>query len=283
MDKFINDFSPREHSLYKAYERIMQEESKLADKNWLIPPVREVFKIVKQLDQIAESSSVLRSYNNRYGLTRDKIAYESVAAHTNLCMAMLDRCLSYMYGPDIDLPDAYSYRELMEVIRRHDLPENQIGDIPDNGEAENSDKRDAEIAYFKAYSNYSPMREHFVEENVRKLLNEMEDKSSFFGRLLYVTDKASALFITLWHDKVGRHPIMRPNSRQKSGRDITEMQLCDDKVNGGYRASEMWAIDFFKERKLVQYDDTGYFTALIVAYTLEINDRWYIWREYDYV
>ena len=282
MEKFNNDFSNRECSLHRIYERIMDEESKITGKYWSIPPVREVFKTNKQLEQIAESSSVLRSYNNRYDLTQDEYAYESVAAHTNLCMAMLDRCLSYMYGPDIDLPDVYSYRELMEAIRRHDLPENEIGDIPDNGEAENSNKSIAEAAYFKAFSSYSPLREHFFEENVNRLLIEMDNQSSFFGRLLYMTDKTSALFITLWHDKVERHPVMRPNSRRISGRDLSEMQMCDDKVNGGYRASEMWAIDYFRMRALEQYDDTGYFTALIVAYTLEVNDRWYIWRQQDY-
>ena len=283
MKRFNNNYSPRESCLHNVYERVMQEESEYAGKNWMIPPVREIFKTIKQLDQITESSSVLRSYNNRYGLTRNKYAYESVAAHTNLCLAILDRCLSYLYGADIDLPDRYSYRELMEVLRRHDLPENQIGDIPDNGEAENSGKRSTEIAYFDAFSSYSPMREHFCEENINQLLNEMEDKSSFFGKLLYLTDKTSAIFITLWHDKVGRHPLMHPRSRKISGRDFAEMQLCDDKINGCYRASEMWTIDYFKMRELEQYDDTGYFTALIVAYTLEVNGRWYIWREQDYI
>lgn len=282
MEKFNCNYSPRDYYLHNEYERIMQRESDYMGKHWSIPPVREIFKTVKQLDQIAESSSVLRSYNNRYGLTRDEYAYESVAAHTNLCLAMLDRCLSYIYGPDMDLPDTYSYRELMEALRRHDLPENVIGDIPDNGEAENSGKRTTEAAYFNAYSSYSPLREHFFEENVNSLLNKMEDKSSFFGKLLYVTDKASALFITLWHDKAGRPPVMHPNSRKISGRDLSEMQMCDEKVNGGYRASEMWAIDYFRMRELLQYDDTGYYTALIVAYTLEVNGRWYIWREQDY-
>ena len=282
MDKHTGNYSSKECCLHKEYERIMQEEARITGKNWITPPVREVFKTVKQLDQIAESSSVLRSYNNRYGLTRSKHAYESVAAHTNLCMAMLDRCLSYMYGPDMDLPDIYSYRELMEALRRHDLPENQIGDIPDNGEAENSGKRTTETIYFNAFTSYSPLREHFFEENVNRLLNEMEDKSSFFGKMLYATDKTSALFITLWHDKVGRHPLMHPHSRKVSGRDFSEMQICDDKINGCCRASEMWAIDYFKMRELEQYDDTGFFTALIVAYTLMVNGRWYIWRENDY-
>ena len=247
MEKHNGNYSPKELSLHKEYERIMQRESKIAGKNWIIPPVREVFKTNKQIGQIVESSSVLRSYNNRYGLTRDKCAYESVAAHTNLCMTILDRCLSYMYGPDMDLPDVYTYRELMEALRRHDLPENIIGDIPDNGEAENSGKRATEITYFNAFASYSPLREHFFEENVNRLL-----------------------------------PLMHPKSRKISGRDFAEMQICDDKVNGCYRASEMWAIDYFKMRELEQYDDTGYFTALIVAYTLAVNGRWYIWRDHDY-
>ena len=39
---------------------------------------------------------------------------------------------------------------------------------------------------------------------------------------------------------------------------------------------------YLQMRKLVQYDDTGFFTALIVMYTLQIHNYWYSWREADY-
>lgn len=266
------------------YQRIMGQEDKLAKKCWQIPPVNEIFKTVEQLHEIAESSSVLRSYNGRYGLTSNKIAYESVGAHSNLCCAILDRCLSYLYGPTLySIPDGYTYRELMEVIRRHDLPENVIGDIPDNGAGDADTKRKAEMIYFQHFKSLSPFREYEFEDNVNRLLIEMDNQTSFIGKLLYLADKTSALIITLWHDQKGRYPLMSPDSPAVSGRDRAEMKLCDYDFNGHYRASEMWAIDFFKMRNLTEYDDTGYYTALIVAYTLEVNGCWYKWREKDYI
>lgn len=266
------------------FSRIMTKEAKLAHKYWEIPPVSEIFKVIQQINEVAESSSILRSYNGRYNLTDDKYAYESVSAHTNLCYIILDRCLSYMYGPKMNLiPDGCTYRELMEAIRRHDLPENVIGDIPDNGGVNVAEKRSSEKRYFDAFSSYSPFREDNFERNVNRLLREMDFQSSLMGRVLYMADKTSAIIITLWHDSQNRHPLMMPNSDNISERDATEMRLCDKKINGGYRASEMWTIDFLKVRNLVQYDDTGYFTALIVAYTLQVNGRWYKWRERDYI
>lgn len=48
-------------------------------------------------------------------------------------------------------------------------------------------------------------------------------------------------------------------------------------------ASEMWAIDYFKERGIINYDETGYFTSLVVMVTLMMNNgKWYQWREQDY-
>ena len=60
------------------------------------------------------------------------------------------------------------------------------------------------------------------------------------------------------------------------------MEICGPHKSGFYKASEMWTIDHLKIRELIRLDDDGFFTALIVMYTLMVNGKWYSWREKDY-
>ena len=259
--------------IHKAYKQIMLAESALSPYQWPVPDVRKIFATVTQISEIAKSNIVLRSYANNYNLTRDRIAYESVGAHTNLMLAMLDRALSFQYGQNFTTTsDGYTYREVMEAARRHDLPENVIGDIPDDGEREDKVKFNEELAYHDFFSRNSPDCEETFDRHVRKLLLEMEEKSSPTGKLLYIADKASAIVMVICYNENGDWPR---KYRQ-------EMILCETNYRGGYLASEMWCIDYFKMRSLVDYDETGFFTALIVMYILRTNYGWFKWREEDY-
>ena len=61
------------------------------------------------------------------------------------------------------------------------------------------------------------------------------------------------------------------------------MRICE-RLDGNYRrASEMWTIDYLKLRRRIQFDDSGFFTSILVMYTLMVNKTWYNWRERDYL
>ena len=60
------------------------------------------------------------------------------------------------------------------------------------------------------------------------------------------------------------------------------MFICDYCENGYYKASEMWANDYFMTRKIWQHDIFGFATALLIMITLIINGKWYKWREQEY-
>ena len=110
----------------------------------------------------------------------------------------------------------------------------------------------------------------------------MQMKDSMTGKMIFLSDKLAALFITLCLDDLGKSPMMALDSFYASKRDKGEMLMCDHSFKGRHKASEMWAIDFFKMRKIVDLDDTFFFTAMIVMATLIVNGRWYNWREADY-
>lgn len=242
------------------------------------------YNIVWQLLEVAKSSLVPRSYNTPYGLTRDNKAWESVGAHTNLVFAIMDQALWYVYGNSfVHTVDMYSYKHIVEAIRLHDLAENRTGDIADSGDRDEIQKQKVETDYFRLFAERYPSSDPNLGPKVLDLLKEMQDRGSYTGRLLYLSDKVAANIIALCLDNEDHSPMIRKDSHFISERDLKEIELCDFvTADGYYRASEMWATDFFEIRKLNRYDDALFFTALIVMATLMVHGKWYQWREKRY-
>lgn len=271
----------------EEYDRIMTAEAILArsrDCYWDYPSADEMCGVARQILEFAKAGTVIRSYTNRYGLTRNNVAFESDGAHTNLMSAIVDRALRYLYGA---LPqfteDGHSYYAVMEAVRRHDLPENDTGDIPDDGARDEEAKVRAEQAYQAEFAECSAVQELRTDYSVLHILYEMEHKTSPTGRLLFLADKVAAVVIVLAYDLLGRPPLRRLTDSYLTERDRDEIAICDAPLDGeAYLASEMWTIDYFLGRSLVQYDDTGWFTALVVATTLLVRQEWYNWREKCY-
>ena len=275
-------------AIARQYYKIMAEEAKLSDQNWDIVEAKEMFNTTLQIAEIAKSATVLRSYVYFCNIASvDTQAHESDGAHTNLMSALIDRFWQYYYGPDAHYAeDGYSYRDLIEATRRHDLPENDTGDIPDNGNRDEYAKSFQEHGYQRQFAQLSPSRSTDSEKRIRRALLEMEGKTSLSGKLLYIADKSAALIMALCYDSLGQPPYRSDTDPCITEREQQELGLCDYQVSKvsspACFTSEMWTMDYFQMRKLVQYDDTGFFTALIVMYTLQIHNYWYSWREADY-
>lgn len=264
-----------------CYEILMHESEILNNRysEFKEEDMDEVLNTSYQIIEIARSSLVLRVFNKTYNVTEDVVAYESVGAHVNLVMSLIDRTLNFIFGQVLG---SMNYRKIMEAIRRHDLPENDIGDIPDNGERNNEVAARAERYYLLKFSSFSPGREEDFEEEVMDLLDQMDKKSTESGRIMYLADKISAIVMVLCYELTGLAPTMSIDSDYASELDREAMDICDYEKDGEYRASEMWTIDYFKTREIVKYDTTGYLTAILIMTTLIINEKWYTWREKDY-
>lgn len=285
----------------REYYRIMLEEIRLLnlkrhshqrlDEDHVIP-ADKIHGTVAQLIEIGKSTRIERSYISRYGISSRGFAEECVSSHTNLLSAIVDRALVTIYGPDFGQPeskhprtvDGYSYRDIMEAIRLHDLPENVIGDIPDNGDRDEQDKSARERQYFVQYVDYYDTTDFQLGTHVLRLLYQMDNPSSPTGGLLKLADKTAATLMALIYDLLGHPPLMRISDPLASPRDIEEMHLCDYVDAKGYRrASEMWTIDHLHIRQFNALDSSGFFTSLIVMATLVIHAHWYSWRERDYL
>ena len=289
-------------AILTEYQRIMENEARVNKPPEFFLPgsipssasvlsATEVYKMTLQIAEIAKSCLVPRGYVERFNLNDSEIAHESVGAHTLLVMTLVDRALSHYYSPEFgnkdtcEWPitlDGYSYREIMEAVRIHDLPENEIGDIPDNGSFDRGKKDKLEYAYLRQFSEAYPDHEKDLAHFSLELFTQLGKRRSNTGRLIFLADKAAALIISLCYDSIGMSPVIHENDSTLSKRDIQEMEPCDYCRNGYYKGSEMWAVDYFHIRKFAELDHDGFFTAIIVMYTLIVNGRWYSWREKDY-
>ena len=281
------------NKLAKLFREVITNEAIMRGNG--IPPECSIFNDVDEaanltalISEFAQSTTVPRAYNGRYGLDDHSVALESVAAHTNLVQAFANLVLTYIYGYDFTkTDDGFTYREIMEALRIHDLPENVFGDKCDNGAIDEKKKRRQEANYLNKFFNLYPQtcqpdaRNTFIEHS-QSLFKEMRPDGCPTGQLLYLIDKASAILITLWLDQIQYSPMIHESAEDLSERDREEMSLCDWRENGYCRASEMWTVDAFHIRKFMDADYTGIITAVIVMTTLQTNGKWYDWRWRDY-
>ncbi|MDO4752764.1 MAG: HD domain-containing protein [Candidatus Saccharibacteria bacterium] len=287
------------YEIYQKYQAIMREEIRVRGvKNWMIHYKKVVdnpedfYNMVWRIFEVTKLGFLPRSYNKCYGLTDADFIYESVGAHTNLALSILEHAISFQFGEQFsryhDLPfytpDGYSYRDMVECILMHDLAENEIGDIPDNGGMDAEEKDKLEYKYFRDYIESYPGNQAARRNNLLALFRSMQRHDSQTGNLLYLSDKVSALMVTLCLDSIEKSPMICKDSEYLSARDYAEMSMCDFTTEDGRcKASEMWAIDFFEMRHIVDLDKSFFFTALIVMATLIVNNCWYSWRTKAYV
>ena len=246
----------------------------------------EIFAIAERVYRNAGLNFVPRSYNGSYGLSKTEITFESVGAHTNLVCAIAEEALDFFYGHGFGYTertiDGYLYQDVITAIHAHDLAELRYGDLADNGSHDKDAKFKLELEYLENYLDTYSISLRHEKAVLLKLLKEMEAQSSHTGKVVYLADKAAALIATLYLDSIKRSPMIRMSSSYASDRDKSEMRNCDRSYDGAYKASEMWAVDYFVERKIVDIDESLFFTALIVMMTLIVNGRWYNWREKFY-
>ena len=234
-----------------------------------------------RLLEIAKNSTVLRCGNVLGHLTNDTIAYESDGAHTNLVRAMVKYAMDFIYGWGANSPNYYR-EEIDEAALIHDLPENDTGDVPDNRTRDEASKQKVEETFIEEFMKQAKPRKPMHAHKVRKLLQQMQDKSTTEGRILYTADKLSAVIMMLALDHLGLYPYAFPGEKSISKISDEEFSFCTKRTDGSVLLSDVWTIDFLHGRKLNQYDDYSFFTAILIMTTLLVKGEWYDWRYKQY-
>ena len=270
---------------YGDFKFIMEKEGRLRTGKTTryidlpIGPPHEIEKITKRILEITKGSTVLRSGNRTGHLTTATTAFESDAAHTNLVRTLVKYCINN-YGIKSSYIPSYNTYSIDEAAILHDLAENETGDIPDNRDRNEAEKLQQEDAYNDEILETYP---EVYRPKLKKLLKEMQDKSSSEGRILYVADKLSAIIMMLVYDMVETYPpYVFEDEKSISKISKEEIALCHKLPNNGILLSELWTADFLYGRKIVNYDDGGFYTAILVMATLLVHNEWYKWRIKQY-
>lgn len=275
-------------NILDRYLNILIQEIRFIPANWesyslLSSTPMQMYRIAKRVLEVAKNSTITRSGNITGHLSNDRMAYESDGGHTNLMHAMVDYAIDYIYNLSDQCSLYYDDRVIHEAIRLHDLPENKTGDIADNRARDETMKAKIEAEYFTKFGDLYSKSEKPLYQNAMNLLSEMSNKSTKEGCFLYTADKVSAIIMMLTYDQKGLLPFAFPEDRSLSRIPITELRLCERRSpEGGLLLSELWTIDYFYGRNLIQYDKLGFFTALLIMTTLIVHDDWYEWRESQY-
>ena len=281
------------------FKEIMSKE-RLIRKEWCFDFFHQhqpnhIYQDVIQILEVARSSTIPRVFLNDYNVYKGECIYESTSAHANLFKEVFTRALDDFEYCANTLDDSnsikkiianevkcYSKDEMYAAITLHDLPENEIGDYPDNESCDVSLKHQQEYLYCTDYVKMYARKDSDFGKHVLELIQSMGTKDSLVGQLLYLADKTSAVLNVLSYDHFNIPVLIHTESPHASRLNLAAMERCDYHKDGYYRASEMWTIDFFELRQFCQYDRTGYFTALIIMYTIIVHRKWYAWRKSTY-
>lgn len=94
--------------------------------------------------------------------------------------------------------------------------------------------------------------------------------------LIYLASRTADIMFALHYDIIDEWFRCLRDGRQ-SEYEYHLLNICE---SSGF-VSEMWTIDFF-EKQLPRFDNTGFFTQLVIMATLQARGVWYKWREKKY-
>ena len=268
--------------LFTKYRKALDKELEMRLRPLQTPEIlynaEPIYYMACSILEVAENSTVLRCCAKNGHVTEDKVAFESVGAHTNLAAEIADVVLDALYGWGNDTP-RYTRYEFTKALRYHDLPENETGDGEDNLSRDESAKAQQEKDYFDTFTHYYSSKYDLGFFHVKELLLEMQELNTEDGRIAYLADKLAAIVMVLCYQRLKVYMYAYKTDPCISPVNLEEIKMCENTYEGGYLFSEMWTNDFVYARELTRYDDSGYFTALLIMITLICRDNhWYNWR-----
>lgn len=256
---------------------------------------------IVQLQDIAASGIARNPFEQNYTdaeitsqKTPSRTPVVTIAAHSALSLSIFERALISHYGADFGEPntktdrteDGYTYREAMEAARIYNLPRLKVKE----------DSREIYLSkYIGGYGRGVEFAQHVLQlaGSSEKLANSLSGPAnssenlvgtaSATEKMLYLADRTSTIFMALYLDMTNRSGVISRGNPLLTDGERTILRSLPSYVGSGVKTSQFLAYKYLKTDNLPSLDDTGYFTALIIAYTLNVNGTWYHWREEDYV
>ena len=162
--------------------------------------------------------------------------------------------------------------DYLDMLRLHEMGENVLGDIPDNGNRDETAKDEAEFAYLSMYLKFYP---EAYRSKMLIIFKEMQTKATERGRTLYCIDKTEAILQNLIYERQGRGGDL--NKRLTFITEPTTRDKWEYEMTGSSKPADMWSFAFFK--KCEDYEHIKVFRDIIVLAAREIRGELFNWLD----
>ncbi len=298
----------------ELFSRILRNETKIALQGGTsifslnLTISEKSFLSVSFLKQIKQSVNYIYNHAEQ-GLTPRHVGIksanykgfpvpETIAAHTSVMLAIYDCFKDSLSRHNFRCP-----RDVFDMaIRHHDMAENRFVDYANNHyhDYDKIDRDLNEAEFFYKFDQYIPRSLSDTYEKARRLIDEAYSQSTPDGRAFYLCDKLAAIIMPLtsylnYRREItanGRDnpPVIPPifftfsENCKATPHEKEILKIIRDNCipTQSIPAYEIYTGDYFGVTKMYRYDDYGFFTDLLIAYTLATTGTWYPWREAKY-
>lgn len=234
------------------------------------------------LDQIVESLKDANFTDEQLSLIRNRFAKidpmstlrpESVSEHS---FSVIELAISISrHFPGTINP--YGIMRFIRILKYHDLPEKDIGDILDDGDRNESEKNRREHAIMTEFVRNWPEheREHFLHDYQIFQTPYSEHNNvmdNCFAEIAYLCDKIDAVFRALIYESYGHHGFCDQTLATKRDQESFDF-------TGTTNIVDCWAYQFivYVLPKSSLFNDL--FFGLLKAAVIDVRGQWFSWAE----
>lgn len=221
------------------------------------------YRELKQLSQVIRSGfGVARVYpydpRVKFDQTRSESVLEHIAGVTNLLILVA-----------VYFPDVISWQKLPELIvtsQHHEIGENIIGDLADDGRRDEAAKNRIEAAAMEKYCANLPDP---FGQNLNASFRELQQKDSEAGQIVFCADKNEAPLQGLIYEAEGRRGdvIYRMSEQDRRFAEIT----------GTTSLVDIWACHVLQLTRGMYGAEI--FEGILRAAVIDVRGKWFDWDE----
>lgn len=192
---------------------------------------------------------------------------ESVAEHVLGTLILLDEIA--MFCPEM-VSEAEALR-CMRLLLKHEVGESEIGDIPDDGRRNETQKNDAELRAMMRYGESLPAP--YGIQILRDFI-DFQNKRSALMQLAYCIDKGETVLQCVLYEQDGRDTACVDEALLQS---LSEQDRRYMQKTGSTRIVDNWSAHYLD---LIQgFWCAPMFTEILRAAVEDVRGEWFPWLE----
>lgn len=192
---------------------------------------------------------------------------ESVAEHVLGTLILLDEVAMFC-------PEMISDVEMLQCMRlllRHEVGESEIGDIPDDGRRNETQKNNDELRVMMQYSRNLP-----TKYGMRMLSDfiDFQNKSSGLAQLAYCIDKGETVLQCVLYEQDGRDGACADEELRKN---LSEQDRKYMRQTGSTRIVDNWGAHYLD--LIREFECAPVFVGILRAAVEDVRGEWFTWLD----